>query len=133
MAVDDAEQVFHPCPDAGLVSVSGSFIFNQPPIAAVLRLGEVSGAGGVISDGLSLTAVRRISPDVRFFPMEQLGQNLRVVDVSRCGDHAVNEPCATVDADMGLHAEVPLMAFAHLAHQTLLLAVVLPIMYQHWN
>ena len=123
---DDTERVFHLCPDAGLVSVSGSFIFSQPPIAAALRLGEVVGAGSAISDGLSLTDVRRISPDAGFLAMEQIGQNLRVVDVSCCSDHAVNAPCATVDVDMGLHAEVPLMAFVCLAHLWIALFLFVP-------
>ena len=116
LALDDAERVFHLCPDPGFVSVPGAFNFGQLPVAATLRLGEVFRLGSVISDGLFLTAVRRISPNASFLSMEQVGQNLRVANVGRSSDNGVNKPCTTVDADMGLHAKVSLIAFARLAH-----------------
>jgi len=116
LAFDDAKLVFHLCPDAGFVSVSGSFFFGQLPVAAALRLGEVFGSGSVIHDGLSLPAVGRIAPYTGFLPMKQIGQYLGIVDVGRCCDHGMNESRTAIDADMGLHAEVPRIAFACLAH-----------------
>ena len=48
--------------------------------------------------------------------MQQITQNDRVVDVGRRGHHGVNQFAFAVDPDMGLHAEVPLIAFARLMH-----------------
>jgi len=127
LTLDDTELVFHLRPDAGLVPVPRSFIFSQLPIAAAFRLGEVFGSGSVISDCLSLTAVRRISPDAGFLSMKQVGQNLRVVDIGRCCDHGMNKPCTTVDTDMSLHSEVPLIPFACLAHWRTLALSHLPL------
>ncbi len=131
LAFDDTELVFHLCPDAGFVSVPGSFIFSQFSVAAALRLSEVFGSWGVIGYCLPLTAVRRISPYARFLTMEQIGKNLRIVDVSRCCDHGMNELCATVDTDVGLHAEIPLIAFARLAH--LRVALFLLVLCRAWS
>lgn len=39
-----------------------------------------------------------------------------VAGVGRCSCHVVNQATVHVDADMGFHAEVPLIAFARLMH-----------------
>ena len=116
LAFDDAELVFHLCPDAGLVSVLRPLCFGQFPVAAALCLGEVSGPGRVIRHCLSLTAVRRIAPYAGFLTVKQVGQNLGIVNIGRCRDYGVNELGAAVDTDVGFHAEVPLIAFARLTH-----------------
>ena len=73
---------------------------------------------------LPLTAL--VAPHPRFLSVQQVRQRLAVVDVGGRGQHRVDQLRPAVDADMGLHPEVPLLALGRLAHlQVPLLVLVL--------
>ena len=48
--------------------------------------------------------------------MQQLAQQLAVMNIRRRGRHRVNQLGLTIDTNMSLHAEVPLIAFLRLMH-----------------
>jgi len=55
-------------------------------------------------------------PDLTALPVQQLPQQVLVVHVSRGGSHQVDQVALGIDADVGLHAEVPMVAFLGLVH-----------------
>ncbi len=112
LPLDNTKLVFHLCPDAGLVPVPGALVISQCPVAAALGLGEVFCLWRAIGDGFSLAGIGGIAPHPGLFPVQQVRQYLGVVYVGRGGDHRMNQLGAAVYADMGLHAEVPLVARA---------------------
>ena len=113
---DDAELVFNLGPDPGLVSVPAALVIRQRPVAATLRLGEVSGARRTIGNGCFLAGIGGIAPHPGFFAMEQVRQHLGIMHVGRGGGYRMNELGAAVHTDVGLHAEVPLLALSGLVH-----------------
>jgi len=48
--------------------------------------------------------------------MQQVADHHRVVHIGRCSDHRMHQPALAVDADMGRHPELPLIAFPRLMH-----------------
>lgn len=116
LTFDDAELVLHFGSDPRLVSVLGALFISQITVAAALRLGEIPGSWRIVSDRLLLPSVRGVTPDSGFLAMEQVRQYLGIVDIGRCGDNGVDKLSPTVDTDVRLHAEVPLIALAGLPH-----------------
>ena len=113
---DDAELMFHLGPDPGLVPVPATLVIGQCPVAAALRLGEVLGAWGAISNRFFLAGIGGISPHPGFLTMKQVGQHPGIVHIRRGSDHRMNELGPAVHSNVGLHSEVPLFALAGLVH-----------------
>lgn len=116
LPLDNPELMLHTCPDARLVPVFRALVFSQLSVAAAFGLGKVLSKGGVIGDRLLLAGVGGVAPNPGFFAVKQVRQDLGVVYVGRCRDHRVNEPGFTVDANMRLHAEIPLVTLFRLLH-----------------
>ena len=116
LTFDDAELVLHFGADPRLVPVPGALFISQLTVAAALRLGEILSPRSSVSDCLFLPSVRGVTPDSGFLAVEQVGQHLGIVDIGRRGNNGVNELGPAVDTDVRLHAEVPLVALASLAH-----------------
>ncbi len=60
--------------------------------------------------------VAGIAEHDRLLPLQQAVRLGHVVDVGRRGEHRVHQPRVEVDADVRLHAEVPLLALPGLMH-----------------
>lgn len=131
LAFNDAELVFNLCPDARLVSVPGTVCLGQFPVTTAFSLSEVPGSWCMVSDYLFLSGVCGVAPDSGFLTMEQVRQYLGIVDISRRRDYGMDELRAAVDTDMGFHTEVPLIAFARLAH--LRIALLLLVLGGTWG
>lgn len=116
LAFNNAELVFHLCPDARLVSVPAAVCLGQLPVATAFSLSEVPGAWCMVSNCLFLSGVCGVAPNSGFLTMEQVRQYLGIVDISRRRDYGMDELGTAVDTDMGFHTEVPLIALARLAH-----------------
>lgn len=116
LPLDDAKLVFHFRTHFGFVAVPGAFILCQRAVAMTFGLSEVFGPWRAVRDGLRLPLIGGVAPHPGFFAMEQVGQHLGIVNVRRRDHHRVNELGATVDTDMALHAEIPLVALASLVH-----------------
>ena len=113
---DNAELMFHTCPDARLVPVFRALFFSQLSVATAFGLGKVLSAGRVIGNGLPLASIGGVAPNSGFFAVKEVRQDLGIVYVGRCRDNRVNESGFAVDADMRLHAEIPLVALLRLPH-----------------
>ncbi len=70
----------------------------------------------LILGALGHALVAGIAQRDRFLPVQQAVRLGHVVDVGRRGQHRVHQPRVQVDADVRLHAEVPLVAFLGLMH-----------------
>jgi hypothetical protein len=116
LSFDDAELMLHLRPDPRFVPIPGALFVGQLPVSATLGLGEVPGPWCVIGYGFLLAGIGRIAPYSCLFAMQEIREHLGVVYIGRSGDDRMDEFCAAVDADMGLHPEVPLVALARLAH-----------------
>ena len=75
---------------------------------------------------IALPAIGLVAPDMGLFAMQQFRQNCRVGHVGRRRYHRVHQLALAVHADMRLHPEVPLLAFARLVH--LRVTLLLPIL-----
>jgi len=82
-------------------------------------------------DHVRLSGVGAIAPDPGFGPVQQIGQDLRVVDVRGGGDGRVDQLGLTVDADVGFHSKIPLVSLLRLAH--LGVALLLPVLGRPWG
>jgi hypothetical protein len=83
---------------------------------AVAAVDEVLRPRGVLEDHRPLATVRLIAPHARLFAMQKIGQHRAVGDIGRRGDDRVDQLGAAVDAEMRLHAEIPLVALLRLMH-----------------
>ncbi len=113
---DHAEQVFDTSPDSGFGAVAFAICFTEWMAGVALVMGKVLGVRRVLQDGLRLPSIGAVAPYPGFLPMQQIGQRLGVMGIGRGGEHRVNQFGMAVYPDMGLHAEVPLVAFLGLAH-----------------
>src|SRR5690625_4170040 len=107
---------------ARLVPIAPPVFFSQLSVARASALGKVSGRRRNRADDLTLPHIGRVAIDAGFLAMQKLGQDLTVVHIGRCGNHRVDQLGPAVNAHMGLHAEVPLIPFASLAHLRITLA-----------
>jgi len=79
------------------------------PGFAMGKVARVRSAG--VQHG-ALSRVGRVAPHAPLTTVQQLGQCLAVVDIRRRGRHGVNELALAIDPEMGLHPEIPLLAFS---------------------
>ncbi len=56
--------------------------------------------------------------------MQQLRQDLTIGDIRRRRRNLIDQPASAVNADMRLHAEIPLLAFPRLMHRRIVLLVL---------
>ena len=92
------------------------FRLAQWTVAGALSIGEITGLRRTFPNGFRLPTVGRIAPDTGFFPVQQVGQHLAVMDIGRRGSDRMNQFRLAVHADMRLHAEVPLVALLRRVH-----------------
>lgn len=116
LALHDAKDMLDLGPHARLVAVAGALRFGQFAVPAALVLSKIAGPGRLIGNGLCLAGVGRITPHPGFLSVEQVANNDRIVDVGGRGYHGMDQFGSTVDADMGLHAEEPLITLPGLMH-----------------
>src|SRR5215510_14713796 len=83
---------------------------------AIAAVDEVLRARGMPADHRPLTAIGLIAPHAGFVPVQQLGQHRTVGDIRRRRHCRVDQLAAAVDAEMRLHAEIPLVALLCLMH-----------------
>lgn len=115
-ALDHPNGVFHFRPDTG-------FGFVLPPLhridlalVAVTLVGKVPGMRGVTTNDFPLPPVGGVTPDPGFLPMQQIRQYLAVMHIGGGRHHRVNHLALAVHPHMGLHPEIPLVAFPGLVH-----------------
>lgn len=68
--------------------------------------------------------VASIGEHIAFLTVHQRGGLRHVIDVGGCAHHGVNQPRVGIDADVALHAKVPLLALLGLMHLGVTLAVL---------
>src|SRR6516162_11869529 len=78
---------------------------------AIAPVDEVSRSRCVLADHCPLTAVGLVAPHAGFVAVQQIGQHRAVANMSRRGLDCVDQLAATVDPEMRLHPEVPLVSF----------------------
>ncbi len=115
-ALDDEKGVLNLDPDLGLRPVLLLFRIAQWPVTGAFANGEITGPWRTTAKRFRLSTVGRIAPDPVFFPMQQIGQHLTVMDIGCRGGHRVNQCRLTVYANLHLHTEVPLVALFRRVH-----------------
>ena len=79
-------------------------------------MGEVLGLRGMPTDQFLLTRIGVVTINAPLFTVQQVGQSLLVVHVGCRHHRAMGQSRAAIHADTEFHAELPLLAFAGLAH-----------------
>lgn len=114
--------------DLGAHPRSGPVLLTLPLgqrlVTAALLIREVAGLRRCLADELLLTGVGRVAIDPALIAVQQLRDRMLVMHVGRRGHHRVDQLCLAIHADVGLHAEIPLIALLGLAH----LWIALPIL-----
>jgi hypothetical protein len=114
--LEDQERMLAPGADAGLGAVLAPLDLIDPAAVPVAAMRKVLGARGSGADDVALSLVGRVAPHPRLFPVQQFRQQTGVVYVGGGSRHRVDDLGGTVNADVRLHAEVPLVAFLGLVH-----------------
>src|SRR3954449_10223711 len=88
------------------------------PVLVGALVGEVLGLGRNLLESLALllAPVGAVAIQARLLAMQQVGQLVTVVHVTRSQAGAVYQAAVTVYPDVQLHAKVPLIAFLALMH-----------------
>ena len=115
-SLDHQEHRFDFRADLRLRAIAGALRLTQGPMAMGFGLDEALGIGSVVPDHVALPAVGRIAPHAGLLSMQQLRQHLAVMHIRRRGRHRMDQFGPAVHPDMGLHAEVPLVALLRLMH-----------------
>jgi hypothetical protein len=106
-----------PSTDAGLVAVLGPLRFIDLPARRRVRwLVKSLALGRLARYQCLLAGIGRVAIHALLVAMQQIGQWVFVVHVGRRHHGAVRQPALAVHADVQLHAEIPLLAFAGLVH-----------------
>ena len=103
-------------PNARLSPVRLPIGFTQRGIAVGTLVRKVPGMLGAGPNDVALPPVRRIAVQPAFFAMHELSQHLAVVDIGRRRRDRVNRARPRINANVRLHAEIPLVAFFRLMH-----------------
>src|ERR1700730_608570 len=108
--------MFDPGPHFGLCAVFRALDLIDNTAVAVAAIGEIAGLGGMLPDHHPLAAIGLIIPHPGLLPMQQLGQYRAVGDIGRRRHHRMDQLGSTVDPEMRLHPEIPLVALLRLMH-----------------
>ena len=87
-------------------------------------LGEVRRPRYMFAYHFDLSSISRVTPDAGPTAMQQVGQYLAVMHVSRRRSHRADECALAVHPDVRLHAKIPLAAFVRSMHIRLSLPVL---------
>jgi len=103
---------------SGIWRPKGSKIATGTIVAAVTiaAVGEILRPRRLLADRGPLTAIGLIAPNTGFLAMQQFGQDPAVGDIGRCRHHRMDQLGSAVDAQMRLHAEIPVVALLRLMH-----------------
>lgn len=119
LALDDPKRMLHLGPHAGF-ELFGLFVQRAPGrVLLRLTLPRAHGHMPIHASGVGSFAgalVARIRKDNLFFTVQQRMALGDIIDVSGCPDDGVHQTGLRVHPNMGLHAEVPLIALLNLVH-----------------
>ena len=115
-ALDDSKHVLNPSPDLRLVAILAARYLVNFAHAVRTLIGEVACLGGFATDQRFLTRIGAISIDALLLPMQQFRQRMFFVHVGRRDHRAMCQAALTIDPNVQLHAEMPLLSFARLMH-----------------
>ena len=107
---DDAEDMFHATAGLGLHAILGALPLIHDALVPIAAVREVLGLGGVLSKNIGLALIGRVTPHPGLIAMKKIGEDRGVVNVGSRRDYGMDDFGLAVDADMGFHAEVPLVA-----------------------
>lgn len=110
-ALDDSKHVLNPSPDLRLVAILAARYLVNFAHAVRTLIGEVA-----CTDQRFLARIGAISIDALLLPMQQFRQRMVVVHVGRRDHRAMCQAALTIDPNVQLHAEMPLLSFARLMH-----------------
>ena len=119
LALDNPKRMLHLGPHAGF-ELFGLFVQRAPGrVLLRLTLPRAHGDMPIHASGVGSFAgalVARISKDHLFFAVQQRMPLGDIIDVCGCSDDGVHQTGLCVHPNMGLHAEVPLVALLNLVH-----------------
>jgi hypothetical protein len=114
--LDDTKGMLDLGTHPGLVSVLRALDFIDHTLAAAAPVGHVLGLRRALFNNLRLPLIGPVTPNLGFVPVQQVGQDLRIGHVGGSGHHRVDQLVLGIDANVRLHAEVPLLALLGLVH-----------------
>ena len=115
-AFEDAEDVLDATADLGLDTVTSALDLVYDALISIVAVREAAGLGDVLPEDIGLTLIGRVAPYSGLFAVEEIGQDGGVMDVGSGRYYSVNHLGFSVDAYVGLHPEVPLVALLGLVH-----------------
>ena len=115
-ALDDVEGMLDVGAHLRLRAVFRPLDLVDDAAMTIALVGEVESIGRMRFDHLGLTVIGLVASHPRLIAMQQIGQHLAVGDVGGGGDDGVDDLVLTIDADVRLHAEEPLIALSGLMH-----------------
>jgi hypothetical protein len=114
--LDDQERMLDFGPDARFGLVLRPLNFVDLAFASVAAVGHILCVRCTFPNGVTLTLVSRVAPDLGLVTVQQVGQAGGIVDVGGGRRHGMDHFRAAIDADVDLHAEKPLVALLRLMH-----------------
>src|SRR6202035_5487535 len=97
-------------------SVLGLLLLVNPVLITITTVSVVLRQGGALLDHFGLSTIGLVTPYPGLFTMQQIRQHRRVRNIGRRGHRRVDDLGLAVHSYMGLHPEVPLVAFLRLVH-----------------
>lgn len=115
-AFNHANDMFHFSPHPRLGPVLGPLDHIHDPLPPYATVREILGLGSDGANHRRLPLVRPIPPDSRLPAMQEAREDRAIRHMGRRGGRRMDELALAVDAHMGLHPEVPLLALGGLVH-----------------
>ena len=114
--LDDPDRMFDLGPHLRFGPVPGPLDRVDDATVSIAAVGEIPRPRRFPADHGALAAIGLIAPDAGFLAMQQFGQDPAVGDIGWCRHHRMDQLGSAVDAEMRLHAEIPLVALLGLMH-----------------
>src|SRR5580700_1139354 len=111
---------------ARLGSVLRPLQFVNLILVPVATISVVLRARGALLNYMALSRISLLPPNQGFFPMQQMGKHRRIGNVRRRSHRSVDDLGLTIHSRMGLHTEIPGIAFLGLVY--LRIALRLPVL-----
>jgi hypothetical protein len=122
--LDHPDRVLDLRPHARLGAVRGLDRLVDPAAPSIALVGKVPRARRHRAHRVLLSSIRLVAPDPSLVAMQQVRQRERIGDVRSRRQDRVDQLRLAVDANVGLHPKVPLVALRHLMHLRVALAIL---------
>jgi hypothetical protein len=108
-ALDDVENMLDTGTYTRFIAIDFAFAIRKVPRARRGPLREVRHMRSLLANDVGFSAIGCVTPDSRFFHVQQVRQHAAIMDVGRRRYERVDDSRLAIDSDVRLHSEVPLV------------------------